>query len=63
MLVSAAGFEGGLPDDVALGEPGLAVTVPSQPVLEPDTSITTTTTSASECTTFMGCLKHRWTQR
>jgi soluble lytic murein transglycosylase-like protein len=63
MLVSAAGFEGGLPDDVALGEPGLAVTVPSQPVLEPDTSITTTITSASECTTFMGCLKHRWTQR
>jgi soluble lytic murein transglycosylase-like protein len=64
MLVNAAGFEGGLPDDVALGgEAGRAVTVPSQPVLEPDTSIITTTTSASECTTFMGCLKHRWTQR
>ena len=64
MLVSAAGFEGGLPDDVALGgESGRAVTVPSQPVLEPDTSVTITTTSASECTTFIGCLKHRWSQR
>lgn len=63
MLVNAAGFEGGLPDDVALTEAGQAVTVPSQPVLEPDTSITTTTTSASECTTFIGCLKHRWSQR
>jgi soluble lytic murein transglycosylase-like protein len=63
MLVNAAGFEGGLPDDVALGELGPAVTVPSQPVLEPDTSIITTTTSASECTTFIGCLKHRWSQR
>jgi hypothetical protein len=39
------------------------VTVPSQPVLEPDTSVTITTTSASECTTFIGCLKHRWSQR
>ena len=63
MLVNAAGFEGGLPDDVALSQAGQAVTVPSQPVLEPDTSITTTTTSASECTTFIGCLKHRWSQR
>jgi hypothetical protein len=64
MLVSAAGFEGGLPEDIALGgEPGRAVTVPSQPVLEPDTSVTITTTSASECTTFIGCLKHRWSQR
>jgi soluble lytic murein transglycosylase-like protein len=63
MLVNAAGFEGGLPDDVAPNEAGQAVTVPSQPVLEPDTSITTTTTSASECTTFIGCLKHRWSQR
>jgi soluble lytic murein transglycosylase-like protein len=64
MLVSAAGFEGGLPDDVALGgERNHGVTVPSQPVLEADTSIITTTTSASECTTFMGCLRHRWTQR
>jgi len=64
MLVNAAGFEGGLPEDIALaGEPGPAVTVPSQPVLEPDTSVTITTTSASECTTFIGCLKHRWSQR
>jgi soluble lytic murein transglycosylase-like protein len=64
MLVNAAGFEGGLPEDIALGsEVGRAVTVPSQPVLEPDTSATTTTTSASECTTFIGCLKHRWSQR
>jgi len=64
MLVNAAGFEGGLPEDIALGaEPGRAVTVPSQPMLEPDTSVTMTTTSASECTTFIGCLKHRWTQR
>jgi soluble lytic murein transglycosylase-like protein len=63
MLVSAAGFEGGLPEEIALGEPGRAVTVPSQPVLEPDTSVTITTTSASECTTFIGCLKHRWSQR
>jgi soluble lytic murein transglycosylase-like protein len=64
MLVNAAGFEGGLPEEIALGgEPGPAVTVPSQPVLEPDTSVTITTTSASECTTFIGCLKHRWSQR
>jgi soluble lytic murein transglycosylase-like protein len=63
MLVNAAGFEGGLPEDVVPGEPGLAVAVPSQPVLEPDTNIITTTTSASECTTFIGCLKHRWSQR
>jgi transglycosylase-like protein with SLT domain len=64
MLVSAAGFEGGLPDDADVGdEPGRPVVVPSQPVVEPDTSIITTTTSASECTTFMGCLKQRWTQR
>ena len=64
MLVNAAGFEGGLPEDIALGaEPGRAVTVPSQPMLEPDTSVTITTTSASECTTFIGCLKHRWSQR
>jgi soluble lytic murein transglycosylase-like protein len=63
MLVNAAGFEGGLPDDVALDDAGPVATVPSQPVLEPDTSIITTTTSASECTTFIGCLKHRWSQR
>ena len=64
MLVNAAGFEGGLPEEIALGgEPDRAVIVPSQPVLEPDTSVTITTTSASECTTFIGCLKHRWSQR
>jgi soluble lytic murein transglycosylase-like protein len=64
MLVNAAGFAGGLPEEITLaGEPGRAVTVPSQPVLEPDTSVTITTTSASECTTFIGCLKHRWSQR
>jgi soluble lytic murein transglycosylase-like protein len=64
MLVNAAGFEGGLPEEIALrGEPSRAVTVPSQPVLEPDTNVTITTTSASECTTFIGCLKHRWSQR
>ena len=64
MLVNAAGFAGGLPEEIALGgEAGRAVTVPSQPVLEPDTSVTITTTSASECTTFIGCLKHRWSQR
>ncbi|MEA2712387.1 MAG: hypothetical protein QOK27_348 [Gemmatimonadales bacterium] len=64
MLVSAAGFEGGLPEEIALGgEAARAATVPSQPVLEPDTSVTITTTSASECTTFIGCLKHRWSQR
>jgi soluble lytic murein transglycosylase-like protein len=64
MLVNAAGFEGGLPEEIALGgEPGRAVTVPSQPVLEPDTSVIITTSSASECTTFIGCLKHRWSQR
>jgi soluble lytic murein transglycosylase-like protein len=64
MLVSAAGLDGGQTDDVAVEDaPMPAVTVPSQPSVEPDTSITTTTTQASECTTFMGCLKHRWTQR
>jgi transglycosylase-like protein with SLT domain len=62
MLVHAAGFEGGLPEDVSLDELTPAVTVPSQPVLVPDTSITTTTTSANECTTLIGCLKHRWTR-
>jgi soluble lytic murein transglycosylase-like protein len=63
MLVQAAGFEGGVPDDVALTEAGNAVSVPSHPVLDPDTTTTTTTTSASECTTFVGCLKNRWSSR
>ena len=59
MLVSAAGFDGGLvPDDLVMGEPA-PVSVPSQPMLAPDTSITT----AAECTTFMGCLRNRWTSR
>jgi soluble lytic murein transglycosylase-like protein len=62
MLLSAAA-EGGTVDDIAMEAPLPSVTVPSQPSTEPDTSITTTTTSASECTTFIGCLKHRWTQR
>jgi soluble lytic murein transglycosylase-like protein len=62
MLVSAAGIEGGLTDDVAAETPMPGVTVPSQPSAEPDTNAITTTTSASECTSFIGCLKHRWTQ-
>jgi soluble lytic murein transglycosylase-like protein len=63
MLVSAAGLEGGQADDIIAEEiPEPAVAVPSQPS-EPDTNAITTTTSASECTTFIGCLKHRWTQR
>jgi soluble lytic murein transglycosylase-like protein len=61
VLVNAAGFPGGLPDDVASG--GSAPALPSQTAEEPDTSIVTTTTSASECTTFIGCLRHRWSQR
>jgi soluble lytic murein transglycosylase-like protein len=61
MLLSAAAL-GGEPEDVTLDTP-TAVAVPSQPSVEPDTSLTTTTTSASECTTFVGCLKNRWTQR
>jgi hypothetical protein len=62
MLMSAAGFEGGLPDDGSAAEPVASVTLPSQPVVEPDTSITRTTTSASECNTFVGCLRQRWSQ-
>jgi soluble lytic murein transglycosylase-like protein len=62
MLLSAAAF-GGEPENVALDGPMPAVAVPSEPSVEPDTSLTTTTTSASECTTFVGCLKNRWTQR
>jgi soluble lytic murein transglycosylase-like protein len=63
MLATAAGVDDGQADDVAVENPIPAAAVPSQPSVEPDTSVTTTTTSASECTTFMGCLKHRWTQR
>jgi soluble lytic murein transglycosylase-like protein len=63
MLLSADALDGEQPEDVAVDAPLPAVTVPSQPSVEPDTSITTTTTSASECTSFIGCLKHRWTQR
>jgi soluble lytic murein transglycosylase-like protein len=63
MLLSAAGFEGESADNVALDTPMPAEAVPSQPSVEPDTNLTTTTTSASECTTFVGCLKNRWTQR
>jgi soluble lytic murein transglycosylase-like protein len=63
MLQSAAALEGEQTYEVAVDTPMPAVTVPSQPSVEPDTNLTTTTTSASECTTFIGCLKHRWTQR
>jgi soluble lytic murein transglycosylase-like protein len=63
MLQSADALTGDQPEDVAVDAPLPSVTVPSQPSVEPDTSITTTTTQASECTTFIGCLKHRWTQR
>jgi soluble lytic murein transglycosylase-like protein len=62
MLIHAAGFEGGLPDEVSLHELGPAEAIPSQPVVVADTSVTTTT-SASECTTFVGCLKNRWSSR
>jgi hypothetical protein len=63
MLLHAAGFEGGLPEEVSLHDLGPAEVIPSQPVLVADTSVTTTTTSASECTTFVGCLKNRWSSR
>jgi soluble lytic murein transglycosylase-like protein len=63
MLVNAAVQDAG----ESYGESELdllpVATVPSQPVLDPDTSVTVTTTQATECTTFVGCLRHRWAQR
>ena len=56
MLLGAARLEGESPDDVAM-------TVPSQPLLPPDTSITTAAASTNECTTLMGCLRQRWSSR
>lgn len=63
MLVYAAGLGAETPEELTTGQAAQPVTVPSQPMTEPDTSVLTTTTSASECTTFIGCLKHRWSQR
>jgi soluble lytic murein transglycosylase-like protein len=56
MLVGAAELEGESPDYES-------VAVPSQPVLPPDTAITTASASTNECTTLMGCLRQRWTAR
>jgi hypothetical protein len=61
LLVAAAGLNDGTAGAFAAGGPSHAVAVPSQPVINPDSTITTT--SASECTTFIGCLRHRWSQR
>jgi hypothetical protein len=61
LLVAAASLENDEPDLMLADAPSRPVTVPSQPVINPDSTITTT--SASECTTFMGCLRHRWSQR
>jgi transglycosylase-like protein with SLT domain len=60
LLVAAARLdeEG---DTLADDPPSRPASVPSQPVINPDSTITTT--QASECTTFLGCLKHRWSQR
>jgi soluble lytic murein transglycosylase-like protein len=62
MLANAAALEDEQPavEDEAELPP---VSVPSQPALAQDTNVTVTTTQASECTTFIGCLRHRWTQR
>jgi soluble lytic murein transglycosylase-like protein len=61
LLTAAASLQAEQGDELALDLPAQPASVPSQPVLNPDSTITTT--SASECTTFMGCLKHRWSQR
>ncbi|MFL5403139.1 MAG: transglycosylase SLT domain-containing protein [Gemmatimonadales bacterium] len=61
LLLAAARLEEEQGDDLAADTPSQPASVPSQPVIDPDSTITTT--SASECTTFIGCLKHRWTQR
>jgi hypothetical protein len=61
LLTAAASLEWEQGDELALEVPGQPASVPSQPVVNADSTITTT--SASECTTFMGCLKHRWSQR
>jgi hypothetical protein len=63
MLIHAEGFDGGLPEEVSLHELAPAVAIPSQPLLVSDTTITMTSTSASECTTFVGCLRNRWSSR
>lgn len=56
MLVGAAGLESESANEAA-------ITVPSQPVLPEDTSITTASASANACTTLMGCLRQRWSSR
>jgi soluble lytic murein transglycosylase-like protein len=56
MLVGAAELGGEPPNDVAM-------TVPSQPLVLPDTGIATATATVGGCTTLMGCLRQRWSSR
>jgi soluble lytic murein transglycosylase-like protein len=60
LLIAAAGLEE-TQTDVATGDaPSRPAGVPSQPVINPDSTITTT---AGACATLLGCLRHRWTQK
>jgi soluble lytic murein transglycosylase-like protein len=62
MLVAAAGFmTEDEPNLMAMDIPSRATGVPSQPVTSTDTAAVLA--SPAECTSFVGCLRHRWTMR
>jgi len=63
VLVAAAGFTmtEEEPDLMAMDLPNRAAGVPSQPVLSTDTAAVLA--SPAECTSFVGCLRHRWTMK
>jgi soluble lytic murein transglycosylase-like protein len=61
VLLAAAGFTGEEPDLMAMGAPGGAAGVPSQPVVVADSAIASS--GSAECTSLLGCLRHRWTMR
>jgi soluble lytic murein transglycosylase-like protein len=62
VLVTAASFTEEQPDIMAMDLPSPAGTVPSQPVVSSDSAVTSLS-SASECTSFLGCLRYRWSLR
>ena len=63
VLLAAAGFttEEEEPDLMAMDIPSRVAGVPSQPVTSTDTAAVLA--SPAECTSFVGCLRHRWTMR
>jgi soluble lytic murein transglycosylase-like protein len=62
VLVTAAGFTEDQPDLMAMGMPGRPEVVPSEPMVPPDTAVAPSS-SAAECTSFLGCLRYRWSSR